>query len=200
MDFVTETLLPLLATALIPLLAAGLGYLIQAGTRALRGVADDAESSAMAKLAASVGDRVLSAIDLAIDDAASQTQGTLAKFRRPESDGGERITAAEWQMARLELAASVAAGFGRPWLERFLTVMTGDRPDPSVSTGELRAAARPILASVLESRYAERVDMALASGIRTAAPVPPMAAPATSSLASPRTNEGHLPSPSSPPV
>lgn len=71
-----------------------------------------------------------------IEDAATMTSGDLAHFRRPGSDGGERITDAELDLFARSIARRLLVeGAGVPWMERGFKLLgaKGAQPDDVVA-------------------------------------------------------------------
>ena len=156
----TETILPAIISAAIPILLALIGWASRAAVGALNEVAQSHSESAFASLAAQVGMRLTTTIDGVIDSAATETQGVLAKMQRPESPGGIDVTPEEWEQVRLRLLARVKAGFGKPWLERMSELILGN----------IKADPTPLIMDAIESRVAQRTDIALANGLRLKPP------------------------------
>lgn len=69
-------------------------------------------------------DRLRAEVQDYIEDASTITTGELAPFRRPDSDGGERITDAELRTyARLISRRLLSEGAGQAWLSRLADVL-----------------------------------------------------------------------------
>lgn len=172
MSFLSSLVLPAVVVGLSAPLVMVLRRLGLVGVKTLASLRDDAEANTIAKTAAMVGQRLIATIDGVIDDAAVAVNGTFAKMQRPESPGGMEITADEWRQIRTELAEQALRGFGTEWTIRLLGMITGQgEPQSRASVDIAQAHLMRHVERAVESRYAERVDMALANGSRTAPPL-----------------------------
>lgn len=169
LGFLTSLFLPGVILGLGGPVVMLLNRLGKAGVDALSAIRSDSEASSVAKIAAAVSSRLIQTIDGVIDDAATEATGVFAKMQRPESPGGMDVTAEEWRLIREELTRRALDGFGVPWTTRLLEVVTGSVMDAS-NPSLVATMAKPMIAQAIESRYDERVDQAIASGIRTAPP------------------------------
>lgn len=165
MDYFLSTVLPLLLTGLLPVVVELLRRLTLAGARALDAVQAHQSASTAAKLASEVAERLLRQIDHAIDAAATKTTGALALARRPESPEGTDVSPEEWAEIRSELADYVIAGLGKSWTSRLVELFGGGEQAPA-SAAAANVVAKKMVEDAIDSRFAERTDLAIAAGVR----------------------------------
>ena len=163
MDFTGE-ILPIIVQGLMALLIPLLGAVAAYGVRFLSALSASTESSTLERTAANVGARLITQVDQAIDLAEGVTQGALAKAQRPESPQGMVVTAEEWDAILDELTTFVVNGMGTSWMERLISLIGAATSPAPVQ----EAAARAEIKGAIATRFAQRVDVAVANQLRSA--------------------------------
>lgn len=141
----TTDLLSTVIQLLIPLVAGLLAWFLRALQSYLRGKEEESILFVFAqRLRAEVADY--------IEDAALISTGELEAFRRPDSDGGARITDAELrEYSRIIARKLLSEGAGEPWLERAAKLL---------GTASQGGSMEAKVARAVVSEYRAREDVA----------------------------------------
>lgn len=177
MDFYADILPLILETLLVPL-AALVGWALKSLVSYLSSKSEEADATALERLGLSVGARVATEVDHAIDYAASQTRGRFEKARLPESPGGTSVVGEEWDEIRTGIASEVRSGLGDTWTARLMRV-TGLASSDAVtsyltkaveSRFRSRAISADLMRNPLEPEEVEDTLVPLAPGSTSAEP------------------------------